>query len=156
MVSSDAAQQAVTANVRVGGKSKKAIFRQKKFIIGGVVILLAIAYLVFSAMQGATMYYLTVAELKAKEATLAPAEQVRVGGIVVDGTIQSDQKAMFTRFEIQDKGGSDNLVVEYKGVVPDAFKPGGDAIVTGVYSNGVFKANELLAKCPSKYVPVGN
>lgn len=162
MASSSAARQAVGATARVAGKGKKSAFRQKKFIIGGIIILLAIGSLIFYAMMGTTQYYMTVAELKKSAATLAPAEQVRVSGVVADGSIQSDPANNTIRFQVYDRNGDPNVTmnVEYKGVVPDTFKPGGDAIMEGVYSTGnngeLFTATSLMAKCPSKYEPASS
>ena len=47
---------------------------------------------------------------------------------------------------------SKTIDVSYKGIAPDTFKEGGIAIVEGHYlKNGIFEADKLLAKCPSKY-----
>jgi cytochrome c-type biogenesis protein CcmE len=43
--------------------------------------------------------------------------------------------------------------VEYRGAVPDTFKPGAEVIVEGRFNkqSGVFSASTLITKCPSKY-----
>jgi cytochrome c-type biogenesis protein CcmE len=42
--------------------------------------------------------------------------------------------------------------VQYKGIIPDIFKDGVEAVVEGLYTpENVFNANVLLAKCPTKY-----
>lgn len=127
--------------------------KQKKFIFAGVVVILAVAYLIFSALQGTTMYYLTVTELKAKGETIYN-EPVRLGGKVMDGTIDYNRDTKVLRFTVTD--GKENMAVAYSGVVPDAFKPDADVILEGKYGGQVFEANTLLAKCPSKYEPVGS
>jgi cytochrome c-type biogenesis protein CcmE len=43
------------------------------------------------------------------------------------------------------------MKVVYNKIVPDTFKDDAQVVVTGTYSNGVFSASEMLAKCPSKY-----
>ncbi|MDO8671547.1 MAG: cytochrome c maturation protein CcmE [Dehalococcoidia bacterium] len=128
------------------------LMRQKKFIFAGVVIGLAIAYLIFSALQGTTMYYLTVSEIKAR-GEVAYTEPVRLGGRVLDGTIDFDRNSRVLKFTVTD--GKESLPVVYSGVVPDAFKPDADVIIEGTFNGKVFAANTLLAKCPSKYVPSG-
>lgn len=124
--------------------------RQKRFIFAGLVVGLAIAYLIFNALQGTTMYYLTVGEIKAKGETVYN-EPVRLGGKVVDGTIDFNRNTRVLRFTVTD--GKESLPVAYTGVVPDAFKPDADVIVEGKFDGSTFEATTLLAKCPSKYVP---
>lgn len=124
--------------------------KQRKFIFAGVVIVLAIGYLIFSALQSTTMYYLTVGELKAKGEVIYD-EPVRLGGKVLDGTIDFNRDTRVLRFTVTD--GKENLPVVYSGVVPDAFKPDADVILEGKFSGSAFEAKTLLAKCPSKYVP---
>ena len=46
---------------------------------------------------------------------------------------------------------SQTMKVVYNKIVPDTFKDEAQVVVTGTYTNGVFSANEMLAKCPSKY-----
>jgi cytochrome c-type biogenesis protein CcmE len=54
-------------------------------------------------------------------------------------------------FTIQDEKAS--IAVDYEGVVPDSFKPGGEIIVEGTYTgDGKFKATTIMPKCASKYV----
>ena len=126
------------------------VMRQKKFIFAGLVIGLAIAYLIFSALQGTTMYYLTVSEIKAKGDSIYT-EAVRLGGKVEDGTIDFNRNSRVLKFTVTD--GKESLPVVYSGVVPDAFKPDADVILEGKFNGSAFEATTLLAKCPSKYVP---
>ena len=124
--------------------------KQKKFIFAGVVVGLAIAYLIFAALQGTTMYYLTVSEIKAQSEAVN-GEPVRLGGKVVDGSIDFNRDTRLLKFVVTD--GKENISVAYSGVVPDAFKPDADVILEGKLTGSVFEAKTLLAKCPSKYVP---
>ena len=80
-------------------------------------------------------------------------EELRVGGKVVAGSVKQDPATQTMRFMVADDKGS-SLPVVYRGVVPDAFKPDADVVLQGKLSpSGTFEATELLAKCPSKYVP---
>ncbi len=118
-----------------------------KYLIGGVLFAVAVAYLIFSAAQGAGVYYHTISEVKAGA---AGSGQVRVVGKVVGGTIDYDAKTMQLRFTMAD--GAESLPVVYKGVLPDAFVADADVIVEGRYLAGQpFEAKVLLTKCPSKY-----
>jgi cytochrome c-type biogenesis protein CcmE len=43
------------------------------------------------------------------------------------------------------------LKVMYKGAIPNNFESSTSVVVTGKYTNGVFRASDILTKCPSKY-----
>ena len=120
-----------------------------KFIVGGLVIVAVVAYLIFSSIGGSTAYYQTVAELKAM-GTDAIGERVRVVGLVDGDTIDWDDRNLDLAFEIVDDSG--RLPVTYHGVRPDMFQDEAEAVVEGALNeDGVFEANNLLLKCPSKY-----
>ena len=93
-----------------------------KFIIAIGAIAFAVAYLVYGGVRETMVYYLTVEELHARVPDVY-GERVRVSGNVIPGTI---------------KHGADGAL-EF-------------SVVEGVYSeSGVFQADILLAKCPTKY-----
>lgn len=125
--------------------------RSGRIIVAAAVVVAAIGYLIFNGFQSASVYYLTVSELKAKSAgptgMFAPA--VRVAGTVQEGSVERSTTDSTIRFTIADDGGS--LPVVYKGMVPDIFGPGIQVVVEGHYQNSVFQASTLLAKCPSKF-----
>lgn len=133
-------------------KAKGKLSAKKlRFLIGGLLIVGVIGYLVYSALPGSMLYYVTPSELKAR-GTAIYGEQIRLGGRVGEGSVQWDNRNLILKFDIADD--VEALPVVYKGVVPDAFKPGGDVVVEGKYSGtGVFEATNLLAKCPSKFEP---
>ena len=144
-------------SVRAGGvlrpvtAARRGVFRNKKVLVVVAIIFLAVAYLIYSGIQSTSMYYMTVDELLAQGVT-AGGEPVRIGGKVVEGTVQSEPKSMTLRFVAA--GESKTIPVVYKGVVPDSFKPGAEVVLEGRLSlGGTFEANTLLAKCPTKYAP---
>jgi cytochrome c-type biogenesis protein CcmE len=123
--------------------------RKTKLVVGLGVIVACLVYLVISGFEGASVYYFTVSELQAKEAMTA-GKRVKVAGKVVDGSIEQDRGTMEVRFRAEE--GGHVIPVLYKGIVPDTFKDGAEVVVEGKRgSDGVFKAEMLLAKCPSKY-----
>jgi len=145
-----------------------------KFIVGGVLILAAVVYLIFSATKANAEYFMTVDELKAKSTSMA-GEDVRVFGAVVGDTIQYDAKTLTLAFDVAQVPGDQKevdaegglaavlhaavidpnrarLQIIYNGPKPDLLKNEAQAIMTGhLDSNGVFHADELLLKCPTKY-----
>ena len=121
-----------------------------KFVIAGVVLLVAVGYLIFNSVSTSAEYYLTVGELKAK-APAVYSQNVRVAGIVEGDSIVKDARNGTLKFTAEDSSGA--LPVVYKGgAVPDIFGPGIQVVVEGKYSaDGTFEANNLLAQCPSRY-----
>jgi len=120
-----------------------------KFAIAGGVFLLAVGYLVLTGMQNNAVYYLTVSELTAQP-NLA-GRQVRVAGNVAPGSVEKTNGGLALRFIVQDASGS--FPVVYKGgPVPDIFGEQVEVVVEGkIQPDGVFAAETLLAKCPSKF-----
>ena len=108
------------------------------------VVAACVGYLIYSASGGATEYYMTVSELQAH----ATAGDVRVAGVVQDDVHKSD--GLHVTFT--EKDGTASMPVEYRGTLPDIFKPGITVVVEGkLGGDGVFHARTLLAKCPSRF-----
>lgn len=109
------------------------------------IVAACVGYLIYSASGGATEYYLTVSELRAH----APGGDVRVAGVVQDDVQKSEGGLRVTFTE---KDGTAAMPVDYRGTLPDIFKPGITVVVEGrLGGDGVFHARTLLAKCPSRF-----
>ena len=67
------------------------VFKKKKFLIGGLIVVLAIAYLGYTGFEGSATYYFTVSELAAQEGSVN-GENVRVNGQVAAGSVEQDTK----------------------------------------------------------------
>ena len=123
--------------------------KKKKFIIGGLILFLAIAYLGFMGFRSSASYYFTVSELMAQD-NIPPTQSVRVNGKVLAGSVEQRASDLSMNFTVTE-GGKD-LPVVYSGVVPDTFRPDGDIVVEGTLdASGIFQAKTLMPKCPSKY-----
>ncbi len=121
----------------------------KKVIVVGLVAVAAIAYLVFFSMSGATVYSLTIPELKAK-GPAAVGQGVRVSGWLDSTSVSFDPQAVVLTFNLVGEG--QTLPVVYKGVKPDNMRDDAEVIVEGkLQADGTFAASSLLFKCPSKY-----
>lgn len=109
------------------------------------IVAACVGYLIYSASGGATEYYLTVSELRTHE----PAGDVRVAG-VVQNDVQKSEGGLHVTFT--EKDGTAAMPVDYRGTLPDIFKPGITVVAEGrLGGNGVFHARTLLAKCPSRF-----
>jgi len=124
--------------------------RRIKLLIAGGSVLLGVLYLMLTALQTTTVYYLTVGELLDRGAA-AHGQQVRVAGDVLPGSVEREDAGLGVRFLVHD--GSGQVPVYYRGgPVPDIFGDDVQVVVEGKYgADGTFVANTLLAKCPSKF-----
>ena len=145
-----------------------------KFVIGGIGILAAVVYLIVTATQASAQYFMTVDELKAKGAGVVN-QNVRVSGAIVGDTIAYDPQTLTLKFTVAHVTGDNDevtregglavvlhqavidpgrarLQVVYKGPKPDLLRNEAQAIMTGhLGPDGVFYADELLLKCPTRY-----
>ncbi|HET7640888.1 MAG TPA: cytochrome c maturation protein CcmE [Ktedonobacteraceae bacterium] len=130
-------------------------YRYIKFGSAIALIVLTLAYLAYLGAQESKSYYVTIKELhtmRDKQGDDVYKKKLRVAGNVEPGSIKmSGPHADFTLVE-----NGETLHVIYKGSEPppDTFKDNAQALAMGVYKrDGVFYANELQAKCASKYAP---
>jgi len=148
--------------------------KRLKFIFGGVLILAAVVYLIASSTSANAQCFHTVDELVTNPGQVVD-RQVRVSGAVVGDSITYDAQTLTLTFsvahvpdssrQIEDEGGlaevlsqavndpgRNRLQVSYHGVKPDLLRHEAQAIMTGhLGEDGVFYADELLLKCPTKY-----
>ena len=118
---------------------------KKSYVIGGVVIVLAMAMAMYSFKSTLTSY-VSVSEAKASN------RPVQVAGLVVEGTDKYDLDSNNLLFTLREDGG-DEMKVEYDGPRPGNFDNVTKVVAIGKYEpkRKVFLARELLVKCPSKY-----
>jgi cytochrome c-type biogenesis protein CcmE len=132
--------------LRLMAKHSKKI----KFGIGIAIILTAVGWEAVSGFQQSKTYYVTVKELTNGKSMH---EHVRVGGVIVPGSIHRTGQILTFRISQDDL----SIPVTYVGTetLPDDFKGGANAIVEGEYlADGTFRAQAVQAKCASKYKAV--
>ena len=144
-----------------------------KFIVGGVILLAAVVYLIATNLIGQQQYFITVDALLKNQAEYAN-RSARISGVVIGDTISYDGHTL--KFvianvpdsiqEVKDDGGLADVlhqsatdpnasritVIVQDQPKPDLLKNEAQAIVTGkLGADGVFHADELLLKCPTRY-----
>lgn len=132
-----------------------------KFVIGGGLMIIAIGFLVFNALQGNTQYYVTVDEYFADQSKFA-AQDLRVSGWVLGDSIQFTQIDSTTsrlEFEIVDEinnPGQRLRIVAMNEPMPDLLQHEAQALVEGSADGSTFTANPggLFLKCPTRYEEV--
>jgi cytochrome c-type biogenesis protein CcmE len=148
--------------------------RINKFVIGGLLILGAVVFLIWTSTAASAEYFLTIDELNAKGSGVVD-KNLRVSGAVIGDSIQYDAQSLTLSFDVAHVP-ADNLAIEtegglaevlhqavmdpgrsrmkvvYVGVKPDLLRNEAQAIMTGhIGEDGVFYAEELLLKCPTRY-----
>lgn len=136
---------------QLGAKSERKF--NTKYLVGAGLLLAFVGFLIFQ-MVSATLttgaYYMTVAEVQQKAATIG-GQRVRVNGNVVAGSEDWNAQAVTLKFKIADESGA-QLPIVFHGPRPDNFQRAASAIVEGeLLPGGEFKAETLLLKCPSRY-----
>lgn len=126
--------------------------KQLKFIIGPVAVVGALMWIGVTAFNSSMSYFQTVTELYAMEASEgAEGKRLKVMGEVVEGSIERRGSTVNFRIYDTENPSAEPLVVAYTGTVPDTFRDFAEAVVDGSYTDGVFTATALQAKCASKY-----
>ena len=126
-----------------------------RFLVLGTVVALALGYMIYAAFPGNALYFLTVSEFNTK-VSAQDGRTVRVSGKLVEGSFQREGSSMLSLFSIQDKAdgiAGQQLAASYQGVMPDLFfNPHTEIILEGSFGpQGVFEADAIMVKCPSKY-----
>jgi cytochrome c-type biogenesis protein CcmE len=104
--------------------------------------------LLYTTLGESMQYYKYVDEVVASPNNWT-GKKLQVHGFVVPGSIGRKREKLEYRFDIQRNGKT--LRAFYTGAVPDTFKDDSEVVLTGVLTSDGFMANDMTAKCPSKY-----
>ena len=119
-------------------------------IVAGLAGLGLAAFLALSAFQNNLVFFFSPTQVAAKEAPVN--RTFRIGGLVEEGTLKRDNDGLTVRFTVTDTAAS--IPVVYKGILPDLFKEGRGCVAQGhLSSDGVFQAEQVLAKHDENYMP---
>lgn len=122
---------------------------------------LVLIVLAFIAMVGAVLlamwglqdraaYFVTPSDIAAGKAT--PDKAMRLGGMVVNGSLEREADGVTVRFTVSD--GKAETPVIFRGITPDLFKEGNGVVAEGRLSAaGLFVADNILAKHDERYMP---
>ena len=128
----------------------KARHKRIALIGGGLAILGLVAALVLNAFQSNLVFFFSPTQVADGEAPIG--KSFRIGGMVKDGSIKREPDGVTLRFVVTDT--EKDMVVAYKGILPDLFREGKGAVAQGkLDSDGIFLASEVLAKHDENYMP---
>jgi cytochrome c-type biogenesis protein CcmE len=118
--------------------------RRGKFVVGGLVIVEAIAYLIWAGVSQSVVYFVTPSELRRPRGD----QDVPSGWPRTPGSLKWEPQSPIS-FTLWTKA---NVSVKHKGAPPDLFAEGRGAVVEGAWTReGYFKASLILAKHSEEY-----
>jgi len=126
-------------------RSKRALA-----IVAGLAALGVASALVLNAFQSNLVFFFSPTQVAANE---APRERsFRIGGLVEQGSLQREPQGLSVRFIVTDL--AHRIPVSYTGLLPDLFKEGKGVVAQGrIGADGVFRADQVLAKHDENYMP---
>jgi cytochrome c-type biogenesis protein CcmE len=122
--------------------------KKTKWIFGIAFVLLGLGIILTTSLPESLQYYVTVDEFFL-DIPKYDKQEIKIAGKVVPGSIVKADNGMDWKFEIQNK--DQKIEIAYRGAMPDTFKDDADVVATGKYQAPVFTANNILAKCASRY-----
>jgi cytochrome c-type biogenesis protein CcmE len=112
--------------------------------------LLGAVVLAMWGLQDRAAYFVTPSDIVAGKA--APDKAMRLGGMVVKGSLRRDPDGLTVRFVVSD--GKAGTPVAFRGITPDLFKEGNGVVAEGrLQPDGLFIADNILAKHDERYMP---
>ncbi|KJV68696.1 cytochrome c maturation protein CcmE [Candidatus Neoehrlichia procyonis] len=124
-------------------KYKRLLFTITSFTTFGIVILVILAQL-----KGNISFFYTIDEALSQK-MINNKNNFRIGGLVVKGSVKKNNDTI--TFNITDS--KRELTVIYQGILPPLFLEGSGIVAKGYINNGIFIAQEILAKHDENYMP---
>ena len=124
---------------------------KRKLMVVLVLFGVAIATVLgLTAFQENLLYFYSPTQVRAGE---APDNRAfRIGGLVVNGSVKREKEGLGVQFDLTDN--TETMTVQYTGILPDLFREGQGIVAMGkILPNGVFVADEVLAKHDENYMP---
>lgn len=126
--------------------------RRKRLYLVSLIVLGVGASVGFAlnAFNQNLMFFYSPSEISAGEAPAG--HKIRLGGLVTEGSVERVPDGLTIRFDVTDL--VKTVTVEYTGILPDLFREGQGIVAHGrLGDNGVFVADEVLAKHDENYMP---
>jgi cytochrome c-type biogenesis protein CcmE len=118
-------------------------------VIAAIAAVLVAVLLGMWGLRSQASFFYTPADIAAGKA--ADGHASRLGGMVERGSVQREADGVTIRFVVTD--GKATTPVVYRGIVPDLFREGSGAVAEGRLQNGIFVADQILAKHDERYMP---
>jgi cytochrome c-type biogenesis protein CcmE len=132
-------------------RQRRTRLPQRRFAVGGLIIIIAVGYLIMSSFSSAVASVMSPSDLLRHGATQY-GQTVRLQGKVV-GADHVDARSLANVFTVSD--GHASVTVAYASDLPGGFKSGASVEAQGTFNGHQFMATSLTAKCPTKYQAAG-
>jgi cytochrome c-type biogenesis protein CcmE len=128
----------------------KARHKRIAFILAGVVVIAIAVALVLKSFRSNLVFFFTPTQVVNQEAPKSG--NFRIGGIVEEGSLEHMPDGTHIKFRVTDT--AKTMDVMFTGILPDLFKEGKGVVAQGqLDANGVFQADQVLAKHDENYMP---
>ena len=119
-------------------------------VILAVLALIGAVLLAMWGLKDRAAYFVTPSDIAAGKTT--PDKAMRLGGMVVKGSLRRDPDGLTVRFTVSDLKAETPVV--FRGITPDLFKAGNGVVAEGrLQPDGLFVADNILAKHDERYMP---
>ena len=130
--------------------------RQKRLMVVSAIVLIiagAVGLMLYALNQNIDLFYTPSEVIEGKEGNIPQVGQrLRIGGMVVEGSVKRDQETLAVSFDLVDTGPI--VTVSYQGILPDLFREGQGIVATGILTSpNHIDAHEVLAKHDEEYMP---
>lgn len=115
-----------------------------------VIALVGAVLLAMWGLRDRAAYFVTPSDIVAGRTT--PDKAMRLGGMVVKGSLNRDPDGLTIRFMVSDTKAETPVL--FRGITPDLFKEGSGVVAEGrLQADGLFVADNILAKHDERYMP---
>lgn len=119
-------------------------------VVLAVTALAGAVLLAMWGLQDRAAYFVTPSDIAAGK--VRPDKAMRLGGMVVQGSLKRDADGLTVRFTVSDTRAETPVV--FRGITPDLFKEGNGVVAEGrLDPSGLFIADNILAKHDERYMP---
>ena len=128
----------------------KARHKRLGLIIAGLILLVIATVLITKSFKSNLVFFFTPTQVEKGEAPKTGS--FRIGGLVENGSLKRLPDGLHVQFRVTDT--AKTMQVVYKGILPDLFKEGKGVVAEGkLGANGLFEADQVLAKHDENYMP---
>lgn len=128
----------------------KAKHQRLILALAALVALIGAGLLAASALKDEAAYFYAPGDVKTKG--VEPGKPIRLGGMVVKGSLKRAPDGVTIAFDVTD--GKATVPATFSGIAPDLFKEGSGVVAEGSFDvKGAFIATNLLAKHDERYMP---
>lgn len=129
-------------------RRKKRLAMVLSLVLG---VSVAISFILIALSNNVDLFY-TPSQMVAGDKRPQVGQRLRVGGMVVEGSVKRDASTLEVEFLVTDTGPT--VKVLYRGILPDLFREGQGIVAQGVLLEpDVLQATEVLAKHDEEYMP---